>query len=130
MPDEPSKLPQTDQSSYATPQQLRPRPVDSGPTESFETAPNVQSTDKSSSEQTKRPGIEWPAIFETAPEIARHTVALLLSLFSLWLIHLVMKHLLGDPKFFGLIPVQWIIDVADIIILIKFIWHLIKNFNK
>jgi hypothetical protein len=104
--------------------------ADSSSLESSEAAATDDLTTNESSEGIKKADRRWATLFETAPEITRHTIALLLSLFSLWLIHLALKHLLGDPKFFGVIPVQWIIDVGDIIILIKFIWHLIKNFNK
>ena len=130
MPDEPSKLPQPSPPSQVASLKLKQQRPDNSSIENSEVATDVQAAATEYSEQIKKVDIRWPAVFETAPEITRHTIALLLSLFSLWVIHLTMKYLLGDPKFFGLIPVQWIIDVGDIVILVKFIWHLIKNFNK
>jgi hypothetical protein len=70
-------------------------------------------------------------LLKDAPDIGRHTVSVVLALVSVWLVHLVLEYLLGkDAKFFDWIPVRYVTDFADLVLITKFIWHLIKNFNK
>ena len=60
-----------------------------------------------------------------------HTVGLVLSLISIWLVHFVLGRLFGpDEKFFDYLPLRYIIDLAELVVLAKFLWHLIKWFGK
>ena len=73
---------------------------------------------------------KWYEIFKAAPDIIRHTVNLVLALISIWVVHLALVYFLGkDAKFFDWIPIQYVTDLADIVIISKFIWHIIRNFN-
>jgi hypothetical protein len=61
--------------------------------------------------------------------IAMHTVATLACLLSIWLVHLVLKTLLGpDFRFFDMVPVRYVIDAGEVTILGKLVWHLFKEF--
>lgn len=64
-------------------------------------------------------------------DVARHTTVMVLCLISMWIIHLVLKLLLGsEAKFFDLIPVRYVIDVADVAIIAKFVWEIIRDFSR
>jgi len=64
-------------------------------------------------------------------ELASHTLILGLALVSLWLIHLILEVLFGkDGKFFNYLPISWIIDVADLLVIGKFLWEIIKDFRR
>jgi hypothetical protein len=64
-------------------------------------------------------------------EVGSHTLVLGLVLGSIFLIHLILKGLLGhEAKFFDLIPIRWIIDVADLLVIGKFLWEIIKDFRR
>jgi len=87
---------------------------------------NTGSTDLKQAEHSK-----LAKLFEDAPQIARHAVALVLTLISIWIVHLTLSYLLGkEAKFFDRIPIRYVIDVADLTVLIKFIWHLIRDLRK
>jgi hypothetical protein len=74
---------------------------------------------------------KWYDLLGDIPDIGRHTINLVLALVSVWLVHLVLEYLLGkDAKFLDWIHIRYVTDFADIILIAKFIWHLIKNFNK
>jgi hypothetical protein len=75
--------------------------------------------------------INWPDVFLDAPSIFRHTVTLMLALISIWILHLLLVYLLGkEAKFFDWIPVRYVFDAADLAMVLKFLWHLIRGFNK
>jgi hypothetical protein len=62
--------------------------------------------------------------------IAKHTVATLACLVSIWLVHLVLRTLLGpDWRFFDLVPLRYVIDAGDLTVLGKLVWHLFKEFE-
>lgn len=64
-------------------------------------------------------------------ELASHTLILGLALGSIWVIHLILEGLFGkDGKFFNYIPISWIIDVADLLVIGKFLWEIIKDFRR
>lgn len=64
-------------------------------------------------------------------ELASHTLILGLALGSLWLVHLILETLLGnEARFFDSVPVRWIIDVADLLVIGKFLWQVIKDFRR
>jgi hypothetical protein len=67
---------------------------------------------------------------DTILGLASHTVVMILCLGSIWLIHFALTKLLGsDARFFDLIPVRYIIEVGDLIVIGKFLWELIKDFR-
>ena len=66
----------------------------------------------------------------TLLELGSHTLILGLTLGSIYLIHLILEGLLGhDAKFFNWIPIRWIIDIADLLVIGKFLWEIIKDFR-
>lgn len=86
--------------------------------------------DEMATEQNKSIGT-WRGLFKDIPDIGTHTINLVLALFSVWLVHLVLEHLLGkEAKFFDWIPIRYVTDFADVVLILKFIWHVIKNFNR
>lgn len=61
--------------------------------------------------------------------IAAHTVATLACLLSIWLIHWLLKQLLGPHwKFFDVVPIRYVIDAGELTILGKLVWHLLREF--
>ncbi|MGH7594785.1 MAG: hypothetical protein ACREOI_00445 [bacterium] len=69
-------------------------------------------------------------IFKSVPDILAHTVAMVLSIGSIWLIHWVLELLLGkNAKFFDLIPIRYVIDAGDLVVILKFFWEVIKGFS-
>jgi hypothetical protein len=67
---------------------------------------------------------------DTILGLASHTVVMILCLGSIWLIHFALTKLLGpDARFFDLIPVRYIIEVGDLIVIGKFLWELVKDFR-
>ncbi len=67
---------------------------------------------------------------ERLADIAKHTVATLACLVSIWLVHFVLKKLLGpDWKFFDVVPIRYAIDAGELTVLGKLVWHLFKEFD-
>jgi hypothetical protein len=74
---------------------------------------------------------KWYELLRDIPDIGRHTINLVLALVSVWLVHSVLEYFLGkEAKFFDWIPIRYVTDFADLVLIAKFIWHLIRNFNK
>jgi hypothetical protein len=68
---------------------------------------------------------------EESSNIGLHTLSTLLALGSFWLIHIMLNALLGkDAKFFDLIPIRYVIDSGDLVVLLRFLWHLMKRFRE
>ena len=64
-------------------------------------------------------------------ELGSHTLVLGLALGSIWLIHLILEGLFGrDGKFFDYLPISWIIDAADLLVIGKFLWEIVKDFRR
>jgi hypothetical protein len=63
-------------------------------------------------------------------ELGSHTLIMIVSLLSIWLGHLILKHLLNDETFFNLIKIRYLIDTADIAVVCRFIWDVIRGFKK
>jgi hypothetical protein len=73
---------------------------------------------------------QWLRIFDSVPGILAHTVAMVLSIGSIWLIHWVLELLLGkNARFFDLIPIRYVIDAGDLVVILKFLWEVIKGFS-
>jgi hypothetical protein len=67
---------------------------------------------------------------ETILDLLSHTLVMGLSLGSIWIIHLILDRLLGhDAMFFDAFPVRWLIDVADILVIGKFLWEVVRDFT-
>lgn len=61
-----------------------------------------------------------------ASEIGRHTVALLLAIVSIWLVHKALDYFLGvDAKFYDRLPVRYVVDTGHLAVLGRFILQLI-----
>jgi hypothetical protein len=42
-----------------------------------------------------------------------------------------LKHFLGeDVKFFDLIPIRYVTDVADVLAIAKYLWTAVKEFRR
>ena len=41
-----------------------------------------------------------------------------------------VKRFIGAVKFFDLIPVQWVFDLAHIVMIGRLVWGIIKGFNE
>lgn len=60
-----------------------------------------------------------------------HTAGLILALLSIWLVHWVLERLFGvDERFFDYLPLKYIIDLAEVVVLGRFIWQLLRSFTK
>lgn len=44
--------------------------------------------------------------------------------------HFLLKNVFGDPKFFDLIPVRWVLDLGDIAIIFAFVIIVIRELWK
>jgi hypothetical protein len=78
------------------------------------------------------PSGRWPGWFREAfadvPETFQHTVALVLSIVSIWVVHQAFGLLLGDhAKFFDYIPIKWAFDAAHLAVFIRFVWKLVRQ---
>jgi hypothetical protein len=70
-------------------------------------------------------------LLNIAKPLSCHIAVMILALMSIQLIHLALNCTLGnEAKFYDLIPIRYIIDTGDLIVFLKFIWHLIRNFQK
>ena len=64
-------------------------------------------------------------------QLFAHLLVLSLSLLSIWIIHLLLGYLLGkEAKFFDIIPIRYIIDVADVLVIAKFLWAVLSDFRE
>lgn len=63
--------------------------------------------------------------------IGEHTVALLLILVSIWLVRRALDGLLEENgKLFKRVPIEWIINFAYFLALIKFLWAVIAKLRR
>ena len=61
----------------------------------------------------------------------QHTVALMLAMFSMWLVHEAYMALFDEQaRFFNWIPVRWAFDAAHVVLFGKFTWHLARQIWK
>lgn len=68
---------------------------------------------------------------EEVKQIGRHTLILVLTLLSIWIVHHALDLLLGkDAKFFDLIPIRYVIDTGDLAAFMKFIYHVVRSFRS
>jgi hypothetical protein len=57
-----------------------------------------------------------------APEIGRHTIALLLAIVSIALVHRSLEYFLGpEARFYDRLPVRYVIDTGHFLVLARFI---------
>jgi hypothetical protein len=70
----------------------------------------------------------WRSLLEEPSEIARHTLGLIAALVSIWLVHIVLKYLLGeDAKLYNFVPIRYIIETGDLAVLVRFIWKVVRQ---
>jgi hypothetical protein len=70
-------------------------------------------------------------VIQDAPDIGRHCVAFAAALTSMWLIHHLQVYLFGaDFRFFGFVPLAWVIDAADLSMLAVFVMKLANHIWK
>ena len=71
--------------------------------------------------------------------IGEHTLVVILTLFSIWLVGCVLTLLYPkkELKFFDWIPIRYLIDVADLIAMLKYLigvvkdlWMVVKKFRR
>lgn len=63
-------------------------------------------------------------------EIGADTLVVGLIIGSIYLIEFILNGLLGpNKKFFGVLPVVWIIDVGHLLALLKFIYNVLIRFK-
>jgi hypothetical protein len=92
---------------------------------------HIQDEETTVSDQSKSITRSLSGVFDDAPLIIRHTITLMLALLSIWVLHLLLEYLLGkDAKFFDWIPIRYVFEAADLVMILKFLWHLIRGFNK
>jgi hypothetical protein len=73
---------------------------------------------------------KWNGLFEEAPKIAKHTITLCLTIVSIWVVDLFLKYFLGaDAKFFGVVPIKYMIHGGDIFAFLKFIRDMFNDFR-
>jgi hypothetical protein len=69
--------------------------------------------------------------FSDAPEIIQHTIALVLSVLSIWCVHKVFALLLGpNAMFYDRIPIKWAFDTAHVAVFLRFLWKLVRSIWK
>lgn len=70
----------------------------------------------------------WRNIMQNLGQIVEHTVVVALLLLSIWLIHKLLKRLMGeeDVKLFGVIGIRYIIDTGDLFVFAHYLWSLAK----
>jgi hypothetical protein len=60
-------------------------------------------------------------VFADVPSICQHTVGLVLSVISIWSVHITFNALLGaDATFYGSFPVSWCFDTAHITVIVRY----------
>jgi hypothetical protein len=68
--------------------------------------------------ESRKPNDFW----EDIKQIISHAIIVALILLSIWAIHLLLENLLGrDAKLFDRIPIRYILDFADLLIIIRFL---------
>jgi hypothetical protein len=47
------------------------------------------------------------------------------------LVDFLIKYWFGDQaRFFDVVPVRWVFDVADLVVISRLVWRIIKRFNQ
>jgi len=78
--------------------------------------------------RTRSHNLSWRNLLEESAEIARHTVGLIAALVSIWMVHLVLKYLLGEEaKLYNFIPIRYIIETGELAVLVRFIWKVVRQ---
>jgi hypothetical protein len=64
-------------------------------------------------------------------KIGNHTLVMISSLVSIWVVHYTLSALLGkNAAFFDIIPIRYVIDVGDLLIIGNFFRHLVQDFRE
>jgi hypothetical protein len=62
--------------------------------------------------------------------VAKEFVGMALTLVSIYLIRKLVEWLLGSEYFWDYVPVKYCIDTVDFFVILRFLWKVIKEFNK
>lgn len=63
--------------------------------------------------------------------IAEHTVAIPLIVLSIWIVQWLLNHLLGkDETFFDWIPIRWVTDFADLVVIGAYLWSVVNFLRR
>jgi hypothetical protein len=95
-------------------------------------------------DQLEQPEKEWSSnkkleqetkilnrFYLTILAVVTHLVVMILCLGSMWVIHWFLKVLFEeDAKFFNLIPIKWIIEMGDLLVIGKFLWGIVQDFRR
>jgi hypothetical protein len=63
-------------------------------------------------------------------KLSKHFIILLFIIGLAVAMHFLLKNVFGDPKFFDLIPVRWVLDLGDIAIIFAFVIIVIRELWK
>ena len=64
-------------------------------------------------------------------QIVPHTVAMLLAVISIWCVEVILEYLKGnEAKFFDLVPIHYVTQLGGLVVILKFIWHVISDFRE
>jgi hypothetical protein len=70
------------------------------------------------------------SLLDEALKIAKHTIVLGLTIFSMWIVDQFLKYFLGEnAKFFGIVPIKYLIHGGDIFAFLKFIRNMFNDFR-
>lgn len=73
---------------------------------------------------------EAKSAFHTLLKLSSHFIVVLFIVGLGFLMHLLLIHVLGDPFFFDVIPIRWVIDLGDLAIILAFIGVVLKELMK
>jgi len=70
-------------------------------------------------------------VWEKTEFLVIHTIGVAVALGLMWIVHLALKWSLGlDYKLLDVLPVLYVIDLCDLLVLLQFMWQLLKRFRK
>jgi len=68
---------------------------------------------------------------KVAVPILLHFIAMCLTLLSIWCFDLLLGYTLGENAvIFDKIPIKYLFHTADVAAILRFIWHIIKDFKN
>ncbi len=73
---------------------------------------------------------EIGSVRQSLSKLSKHFIILIFVIVLAVAMHFLLKNVFGDPKFFDLIPVRWVIDLGDIAIILTFVIIVIRELWK
>ena len=67
------------------------------------------------------------SVWKSVSKLSKHFIILIFIIVLAIAMHFLLEHVFGDPKFFDLIPVRYIIDLGDIAIIFAFVIIVIRE---